>query len=385
MTLDVIRELRKVAGGYPKKAEPIPISFSQTGIVGYVGGRPGVYWNSATKKLVGAMLRDEFRAERAARDISGGRLGAGDLLPIAALGSDNTDAIRAIQSMRMAITSWDDVINARTSSKYWDFIGNKASQTTVASNWSSFLRTGGVPAAAAFTTIPGPAAWDAATTGAWPLPMTLGATENLYLQSVGTNHATGTNIVLAVDVLTANGNILTSIVTSQNVNSTALPRWTGGAGVMMTLEVQTAPGASTGIPNVTINYTDESNNSAQSTGAITWGVTSPAVGRLLPLQDGPMIRLASGDYGVQSVQQVTFSVSTAGAGGNMALIQYKPLLLIPTLATTSWVERSTPAQLGGIKPLTSVAQGSKAFLGFFVLTSTTSTGVQTYLVETVYG
>jgi len=153
----------------------------------------------------------------------------------------------------------------------------------------------------------------------------------------------------------------------------------------MTLEVQTAPSTSTGVPNVTINYTDQSGNAAASTGAIAWGTTSPIVGRLLPLQDGPMIRMASGDLGVASVQQVTFSVSAAGAGGNMALLQYKPLLLVPTLATTSFVERSTPAQIGGIRKLTSVVQGSEPFLGFFVLCSTTSTGVQMYLIETVWG
>lgn len=383
--IDVIGELRKIGRNYPAKAEPIPVCFSQTDIVGYVENRRGLYLNPASERLVRAMLRDQRRAELTARDVSNGLLGANDLLPIIAGITDKRDAVRSIQSMRMAIQSWNDVINARASGKYWDFLGTKASQTTVASNWSSFLRTGGNPGAASYSNIPGPAAFDSTTTGAWPLPMSLGASDNLYLSSLGTNHATGTNIVLAVDVLTANGNILTSIVTSQNVNSTAIPRWTGGSGVMMTLEVTTAPSTSTGVPNVTINYTNQGGTGSQSTGAITWGVTSPAVGRLLPLQDGPMIRLASGDYGVQSVQQCTFSVSAAGAGGNMALLQYKPLVLIPTLSTTSWIERSTPAQIGGIKPLTSNAQGSKAFIGFFVLTSTTSTGVMTYLIETVYG
>lgn len=385
MSLNVLSELRRLGKNYPIKAPPIPVAFSNTGVLGYVENRRGLYLNPATKSHVVAMLRDEWRAERAARDISDGRLGAGDLLPVFRLGSDRLDAIWAIQSMRGVIASWNDVISARGNGKYWDFSGTKASQTTVAANWSSFLRTSGVPGAASFNNIPGPAAFDSNTAGAWPLPMSLGATDNLYMTNLGTNHLTGANIVFAVDVLTANGNILTSIVTSQNVSSTAIPRWTGGSGVLMTLEVQTAPGASTGVPNVTINYTNQSGLASQSTGAITWGTTSPAVGRLLPVQDGPMIRLAAGDFGVQSVQQCTFSVSAAGAGGNMALLQYKPIILVPTLVTTSWVERSTPAQIGGIRALTSVAQGSKPFIGFFVLTSTTSTGVQTYLIETVYG
>ncbi len=383
--LNVIQELRKVGTALPQKFEPIPVALSDIGKIGHVENARGLYVNSALRSNVRALLRDHYRAERVARDVSRGRLGADQLLPIAALGSDSRDAIRAIKSMESAIASWNDVVSARSAGRSWDMMGTKASQTTVANAWSSFLRVAGVPAAASFTNIPGAAAFDASTAGAWPLPMSLGATEDLYLTNFGQNHATGTNITLLVDVLTANGNILTSIVTSQTVNSTALPRWTGGAGVLMTLEVQTAPGTSTGIPNVTINYTDQSGNAAQSTGAVSWGTTSPAVGRLLPVQDGPMIRLATGDFGVASVQQVTFSASAAGAGGNMALLQYKPLLLVPTLATTSFIERSTPAQIGGIRRLTSVTQGSKPFLGFFVLTSTTSTGVQTYMLETVYG
>jgi hypothetical protein len=60
-------------------------------------------------------------------------------------------------------------------------------------------------------------------------------------------------------------------------------------------------------------------------------------------------------------------------------------LLVPTLATTTFVERATPAQIGGIRKLTSVSQGSMPFLGVFALASTTSTGAQLYLVETVWG
>jgi hypothetical protein len=214
--------------------------------------------------------------------------------------------------------------------------------------------------------------------------MSLGVSDDLYLVNFGVNHQAGTNIVLLVDVLTANGNILTSILTSQNVSTTALPRWTGGAGVLMTLEVQTAPGASTGTPNITVNYQDQDNNAASSP-TISQGVTSPAAGRMVPLVDGPMIRLSADDYGVRSVNQVTFSITSGGAGGRFALIQYKPLLIVPTISTLAFMERSTQAQAGGIRKITSVAQGSLPFLGIFSLTSGTGTGVQTYMLETVWG
>ncbi len=382
--MDVLAELRKVGRAMPAKAPPTPVALSGLGTVGHIEHHRGLYLNSMLEKHVHALLRDNEKAERLTKELVGDRFTADQLLELHMLGSDSRDAIKAIKQMSMAITSWDSVTNARANGQSWDYLGTKASQTTVGNNWSSFLVTAGNPGAATHGTAPGAAAFSSDTAGAWPLPMSLGATENLYLTNFGQNHATGTNITLLVDVLSSNGGIVTSIVTSQLITSTTLPRWTGGAGLQMTLEVTVAPTTSTGVPNVTIKYVDQSGN-AEETTTISLGTTSPAVSRLLPLQDGPMVRLNAGDYGIRSANVVTFSASMAGAGGRMALLVYKPLLMVPTLAVTSFVERSTPAQIGGIRALTSVAQGSKPFLGFFVLTSTTSTGVQTYLIETVWG
>lgn len=383
--MNVLAELRKVGRSLYPKAPPIPVMFNDVGQIGHVERRRGLYVNSGIRHHVSALVRDHYRAERTAREISNGRLGAGDILPIAALGTDSRDAIRAIKSMRSAIASWDNVVAAIEAGKFWNYMGSKASQTTVANAWFAFNTVAGNPGAMTYGTIPNPVPANSDTAGAWPLPMSLGASENLYMTNFGTNHATGTNIVLAVDLIYSAGGILASVVTSQGVSTSALPRWTGGQGLQMTLEVTVAAGTATGIPNVRINYTDQSGNAGADTGNISLGTTSPIVGRMLPLQDGPMIRLASGDFGIQNVSQITFSGSMAGAGGRMALHIYRPLLLVPTLATTAFVERSTPAQIGGIRKLTSVAQGSKPCIGFFVLCSTTSTGAQTYLLETVYG
>src|SRR6185312_9676722 len=209
--MDVLAELRKVGHALQPKCEPIPLTMGNMGVVGYADHRRGLYLNPLTARHIRAMIRDNERADRAARDISNGRLTAADILPVAGLGTDHTDAIRAIQSMRGAITSWDSIVTARGANRFWDFIGTKASQTTVANRWSSFARSGGMPGAMSYSNIPGPAALDSATTGAWPLPMSLGATDSLYLTNFACNHATGTNIVLAVDLLMAAGNILTSI------------------------------------------------------------------------------------------------------------------------------------------------------------------------------
>lgn len=387
MTMDVLAELRKVGRNYPVKAPPIPVFLTDVGEIGHVENRRELYVNSMIQHHVDAVIRDNERAELVAREVSEGRFGAGDLLPIAALGTDSRDAIRVLKGMRSAIASWDNVVNAISSGKNLVYMGNKASQTTVANSWFSFGATAGVPGALAYGTIPNPVPMTRATTNAWPVP-TPSTGEHLYMTNLGVNHPTGTNIVLAVDLLYSAGGIITSIVTSQGVSTSALPRWTGGAGVMMTLEVTVAAGTATGIPNVRINYTDQSGTAASDTGNVSLGTTSPIVGRMLPLQDGPFIRLASGDFGVQNVSQVTFSASMAGAGGRMALHLYKPIILVPTLATTSFIERSTPAQIGGIRRLTTVTGGADIdmpCIGMFVLTSTTSTGNQTYMTEFVYG
>ncbi len=387
MSIDVLNELRTLGRNLYPKAPPIPIVFNDIGEIGHVAPKQELYINSGIRHHVDALVRDHYRAERAARELTNGRLSADDLLPIFALGSDSRDAVRAIKSMRSAITSWDSVVAAIQAGKSFSYMGQKVSTTTVAANWSSLAQATGQPGAATYGTIPNPTPQSPTIAGAWPINATLGATEDLYLTNVGTNHATGTNIMLAVDIIYAAGGILTSIVTSQNVTLSALPRWTGGAGLQMTLEVTVLPSTTTGVPTVTVHYVDQGGGDS-STGAVSLGTTSPVLARLLPLATGPFIQLAAGDYGIQSVSQATFNVSAAGAGGAMALLLYKPHLLIPTLATTSFVERSTPAQIGGIRKLTTYVGASGTglpYLNFFALTSTTSTGLVTIMMDTVWG
>jgi hypothetical protein len=219
-----------------------------------------------------------------------------------------------------------------------------------------------------------------ATTGAVPIPLTIGGSDHLYLTNAVANHVTGTNVHMYVDVLVSAGNILATSATSQNISTTSLSRWTSGEGLAMTLEVTAALGATAA--NITISYTDQAGNTANSTGAIAL-TTSAAVGRLVPILDGPMIRLATGDYGVRTIEGCILSASMTGSGVMAALI-YKPLVVCPTIGVTTWNERSTPAQLSGIKQLTSAAGGELPFVGSFVLASTTSTGTILQWLEFVY-
>jgi hypothetical protein len=104
-----------------------------------------------------------------------------------------------------------------------------------------------------------------------------------------------------VDLLVAAGNIVATSAAAQTVNTTALTRYTTGAGVMATLEVTTQTSATA--HNVTINkYTDQDGNTLNTTGAQTAqaAATANIVQRLVPVDTGsPFFSLASGDYGIR--------------------------------------------------------------------------------------
>ena len=378
--MNIIQELRKLSNGLQRRTAPVPLSWPGIGPVGHLTQEHGVYINSAYRNAVDSMLRDNDRIEALAADVSSGRMAAAEILEASRRISDTADPVQAIKRMQGAILSFNDVIDARGNGQYYDHFGCKASQTTVANNWSAFNLVGGNPSAASYTAIPGGARMTSASTGAVPIPISIGGSDDAYLTNAVANHVTGNNLHMFVDILVTAGTISATSATSQTINTTSLSRWTSGEGVYMTLEVTTQLGVTAANINIS-TYTDQGGTGSNATGNIAL-TTSAIVGRLVPVQDGPMIRLASGDYGVRSVEGLILSANM-GAGA-LALHLYKPLIVCPTMTVAFWVERSTPAQLSGIKKLTSVAGGEEPFIGRFVLPSTTSTGIILEWLEFVY-
>jgi hypothetical protein len=281
-----------------------------------------------------------------------------------------------------AITSYNDIINARANGKAEDVGIVKASYTTVANVWSCGFRSGGFPPAGSYANIPGGSVLNRASTGAWPL--TNPATgERKYLLTLGTNHGVGTNIVLLVDLLVAAGGINANVAGAQTVNTVALTRYAGAAaaGNMIILEVTTALGT-TG-SNFTATYTNHAGVSGQTTAALAM-TTSAIVQRLQPVgTTGWLIPLVTGDLGVRSVETVSFSA--AMGAGVVALLIFRPLLFLPTIATTTYVERDSTLQVDGLTELVVGSDGELGCLAEFLLTSTTSTGARTYFYRTVSG
>ena len=128
------------------------------------------------------------------------------------------------------------------------------------------------------------------------------------------------------------------------VNNVTLPRYTTGNGVMMYFNVTagTTGATATALHATGFNYT----NSYGSTGRVIPGTVSfvassivPAIPHASVAQNtfGPFIPLDAGDQGVQSVQNIQFTVS-CGTACTVNLILCKPLAAIPL--TTIWVPQS---------------------------------------------
>jgi len=284
-----------------------------------------------------------------------------------------------------AINSYDQIIRSRANGKTNDVSISKASYTTVANVYSSVYRAGGFPVAGTYANIPGGAAHDRASTGAWSQGLTNPtAPDKKYLLTFGYGAAQQINMAILADLLVAAGNINANATGNQTISSTALTRQYGatqGAGVLMTYEVTTALGGTAS--NLTVNsYTDQDGNTGATTPAVAM-TTSAIVQRLQPAALGPYMELASGDYGVRSVETLVFSA--AMAAGVVALNLYFPLAFVPGVAANSYIERDSTVQVDGLIELAKNGSDVIGCLMAYVLTNTTSTGVLTAFLRGVAG
>jgi hypothetical protein len=217
-----------------------------------------------------------FDAERlAVRFLDGLRIVSGRLVPAC------------------AITTYDGIIAARAGGLGQDVVGIKGSITTVASAWSSLFRATGLPGVGTYSNIPGGAAPNRTNAGALSLGLSnpTGANKK-YLLTLGVGLGNNTFWTMLVDLLVAAGNILATTAAAQTVNTTALTRYTDGAGVMITFEVTTLLSATA--HNITVNsYTDQAGNAGHTSSAQT-GINAGIVNRLAPTDFAPFVALGDG-------------------------------------------------------------------------------------------
>jgi hypothetical protein len=129
-------------------------------------------------------------------------------------------------------------------------------------------------------------------------------TGKYYLSRVNLTNNVSCNIIIQDLILKAGAYSFNSnvVLNAKPDISTRVPNGTDYSGVDMYFECVTA---FTGVPVVTVTYTNQDGVAGRSTGAFSL-VTAPIVGRLnkLPLQ--------SGDSGVQSVDSVLCTTATVG-------------------------------------------------------------------------
>lgn len=292
------------------------------------------------------------------------------------------DALYTLPMLAGAITTYDGIINGRANGKAEDRNFYLSSQTSVASQWHSLIRSATKFPAGTFApaAIPGGTATNRATTGSIVVGISNPTgTDKKYLITVGYACSATLNTLILVDTLIAASSINAN-TTSNTVNTTALTRYTGGAGVLATMEVTTALGATAS--NVTMTYTDQDNLSQTTTA--TAMTTSAIAGRLQPIETGPFMRLAAGDTGVRSVQTIAFSAAM-GAGSALNLYLYYPLHFLPGIANNIYIERDSTVQIDGLTELVKGTDSEIGFLNVLALPASTTTGNFSAFIRTVSG
>ncbi len=365
MQLALERQLREFSLGMIPGGPDIPVSLPTIGIIGAVSRRQGFRLAGISSSSFAALCRDESRLRLSLHELR--------------------RRSRYYNRERGAILLYDNILNARNAN-FQDFLCVKNTMTGLsASNWSCSFRSAGFPAAGSYPAIGATNTLNRATTGALPLINPSGS--NLkYLCNWAWNVSGTPAISMLVDLLAVADNVLGNTGSLQSIVTSALTRYTGtaAAGNMISFEVTSTLGATAAI-TLTTKYTNEAGTGGQSTGAIALTASATSQ-RLLPIAFGNFIPLASGDTGVRSIDSAQLSGSGIG-GGTMAAMIYRPLMLMPSLAITTLVERNTPAALDGLLNLVVGSDSQLGCLAVFVNAGAgaTSTGFMPFFYQTVEG
>ena len=242
----------------------------------------------------------------------------------------------------MAITNYDGIISNRAGGKDDDRFWYKSTSRTpgAAGQWYSLFQSAGYPPAMTWSTVKGTGAlMDSTNTGA--IPLKASTTEDHYLLTGGVNVSAvaGFAAIMYVDVVW--GVKLDTSVAAGTVTMPSLTRYTDGKGLQLMAIGETATAAAV-TPVVTYD-------APEGTGH-TCTLTSPnpsVVAQCYPLLS-PFGALAAGDTGITNISGIAI---TSGTAGNMIVALVKPLMIVPTIAAASYVERDSTSQIDGLTKL----------------------------------
>jgi hypothetical protein len=256
----------------------------------------------------------------------------------------------------MAITTMDGLLAAMTGSGQRDHAIYKSMPTPgLAGIILSLWNVAGMPGAAATPAagINGELLTDA-TAGAFPFTNPAGGVDT-YLGGLSAS-ATVTGTLHLYDRLWQNNFPNATTTGAQAISPSALTRHTDGHGVEAWFQVYVATGA--GAPTVTILYTDQDGNTAQ-TGTVQGYAASAIATRTFP------ISLAAGDTGVRAITSYTQTVSMSS--GTIGLVLRRRLATL--VLANSNVGATIDAIQGGLETVEDDAclellwQGNTAAVG----------------------
>lgn len=221
-----------------------------------------------------------------------------------------------------------EILDALGANEFFNIYFHKLSSGTSGGDWftSTFRSGSSMPSPLAGganpATTPG-TAYDNTAAGGIVMPDTSPLRKYLVdMQFRTRNTSTNTSVhgIMLVDRLVGVSGLTMNSTGNKTVNSTTLPRYTSGDGVLCFLEVTTA-GATTA-PIVSMNsYTNQAGTGGRAGGTFTFPLVNHATQHLV----GPL-PLQAGDWGIRSVE--TINVATAGGGsGVVNLLLVKPILL----------------------------------------------------------
>ncbi len=218
--------------------------------------------------------------------------------------------------------------------------------------------------------------------GAWSLGLdNPSGGRTCYLAGVSTLCQTASTLGWAmaeiVDCLSQTGNMaISNNGVQQTVNTAALTRYTDGQGVYLAPIWQAGNGSATGGTGNTTNnfiYTNQGGTGSQSTtvawgAAESWGIAVVCTGDASSgITNFPFFPLASGDWGVRSVEHFTWTQATTAANaGNFAVLLYHPLAFLHVIGENASREREMRSDPQMMVDLATEAGGSLGHISMFV-------------------
>lgn len=155
------------------------------------------------------------------------------------------------------------------------------------------------------------------------------------------NAILGLGTLLLVDMQGYWPGIALNSSSPQALSGTPSLRYTSGEGCRLYMTTTTAP--TTGTPNLSVSYTNQSGTPNRNLGA-TVSLTASAIQTHILHSGtaagnyGPFLPLSYGDYGVSNVASVTLSTAMGGSGIG-ALVLARPILSIPITVLATMVDR----------------------------------------------